>query len=91
MKKLLPAVSPIILIAIGLSMAVLSAGVSPIPASSAQINLLGVGKSLQITATPTPTGGISEIGSTDGIVMMGIIIVLIVLLPVLVRRKSIKQ
>jgi hypothetical protein len=43
---------------------------------------------MQGTATPEATEGVSEIGSTDGIVMMGIIIVLIVVVPVLLRRKS---
>lgn len=37
--------------------------------------------------TPTPTGaGISHPGSTDGIMLMGIIIVIIILLPLVFRR-----
>lgn len=37
--------------------------------------------------TPTPTGeAISHPGSTDGIMLMGIIIVIIVLLPIIFRR-----
>jgi hypothetical protein len=43
---------------------------------------------MQGTATPEVTENGSEIGSTDGIVLMGIIIVMIVVLPVLLRRKS---
>lgn len=41
---------------------------------------------LQTTSTPQPEDK-SEIGSTDGIVVMGVIIVLIVAVPILVRRK----
>ena len=41
---------------------------------------------LQATATPKPQDQ-SEIGSTDGIVAMGGLILLIVILPVLLRRK----
>jgi hypothetical protein len=41
---------------------------------------------LQTTATPQPDDE-SEIGSTDGIVIMGILIVLIVSIPIATRRK----
>jgi hypothetical protein len=43
---------------------------------------------MQGTTTPEPTENVSEIGSTDGIVLMGVIIVLIVVVPILLRRKS---
>ena len=43
--------------------------------------------SMQITPTVMPVG-ISEIGSTDGILLMGFIIVLIVIVPLLVYRKK---
>jgi hypothetical protein len=40
-------------------------------------------------ATPTPTPQpISHPGSTDGIMLMGIIIVLIILLPIIFRRST---
>lgn len=44
---------------------------------------------LQVTTTPPPEDekDRSEIGSTDGIVVMGVVIVLIVAIPILVRRK----
>lgn len=44
---------------------------------------------LQTTATPQPDDekDRSEIGSTDGIVVMGILIVLIVSIPIATRRK----
>jgi len=42
---------------------------------------------LQSTSTPQPKD-ISEIGSTDGIVIMGILIALIIIVPILLQRKS---
>jgi hypothetical protein len=41
----------------------------------------------QVTSTPAVEDA-SEIGSTDGIVLMGVIIVLIVVVPILLQRKS---
>jgi len=41
----------------------------------------------QVTSTPQVEDA-SEIGSTDGIVLMGIIIVLLVVVPILLQRKS---
>ena len=46
----------------------------------------GVVLFFQTTATPQPEDE-SEIGSTDGIVAMGGIIVLIVVVPIFLRRK----
>ena len=44
--------------------------------------------SMQI-ATPTPLAGDhSEVGSTDGIVIMGFVLVIIVTLPVLFQRRK---
>jgi hypothetical protein len=44
---------------------------------------------LYAQVTPTPQAeDASEIGSTDGIVLMGIIIMLIVIVPILLQRKS---
>jgi hypothetical protein len=42
---------------------------------------------MQPTSTPKPKD-VSEIGSTDGIVIMGILIALIIIIPILLRRKS---
>ena len=45
--------------------------------------------SISLQATPTPAAkGVSEIGSTDGIFIMGVVIVLIVVVPVLFYRKK---
>jgi len=42
---------------------------------------------LQATPTPQPKD-LSKIGSTDGIAAMGILIALIIIIPILLRRKS---
>ena len=42
---------------------------------------------MQSTTTPPPQD-LSEIGSTDGIVFMSFVIVLIIITPILLRRKS---
>jgi hypothetical protein len=40
-------------------------------------------------STPTPIpAAISRAGSTDGIMLMGVVIVMIVLLPILLRRST---
>ncbi len=59
--------------------------VSRADVSTASISQAGPAVQYQITPTPTPEG-ISHPGSTDGIMLMGIIIVIIVLLPILFRR-----
>jgi hypothetical protein len=45
----------------------------------------------QITTTPQPTGDRSEIGSTDGLTLMSFIIVTIILVPIVLKRKSWSQ
>jgi len=42
---------------------------------------------LQTTPTPQPKD-LSKVGSTDGIVAMGFFIALIIIVPILLRRKS---
>ena len=45
--------------------------------------------SISLQTTPTPTGeGISVIGSTDGIMLMGVIITMIAIIPVLFRKQK---
>ena len=46
---------------------------------------------LQITATPQPQEDRSEIGSTDGLVVMSVIIVAIIVIPIFIKRKSWSQ
>ncbi|HMZ07026.1 MAG TPA: hypothetical protein PK078_05350 [Anaerolineales bacterium] len=49
----------------------------------------GTAVSMQQTATPaSPLGTTSEIGSTNGIFVMGIIITLIVTLPILLHKRK---
>lgn len=59
--------------------------------SMASESLAGT-SSAAIQASPTPlvVGGTSEVGSTDGILIMGIVIVLIVTIPLLfnIRQKK---
>jgi len=43
---------------------------------------------LQITPSPQPEVDHSEVGSTDGIMIMGGVIALIVIVPILLKRKS---
>jgi hypothetical protein len=83
MKKL---VRPAITIILSLILALLSAAVTS-PAPVFPLPELS-GATLQQT-TPTPQAKEnSEIGSTDGIVLMGGIIVLIVFAPILINRKT---
>jgi hypothetical protein len=42
----------------------------------------------QVTSTPPMEQDRSEIGSTDGIIFMGIIILMIIFVPILLQRKS---
>ena len=89
MKKLLPVLRPVALLGIGLIMAVLSAAVGTVAPGMGGDNLLAAVQYLQ-TTTPTPvvTGDTSRVGSTDSIVLMGIVIVLIVIMPIWLRRKT---
>jgi hypothetical protein len=89
MKKLLPVLRPVTLLGIGLIMAVLSAAVGTISPDMGGNNLSTAAHYLQTTsATPTVTGDTSRVGSTDGIVLMGIVIVLIIVIPILFRQKT---
>ena len=76
---------PVMPLVIGIVLAVLAAALSsPIPE-----NKNPGAAALYIQATPTPLNEDgSEIGSTDGIVLMGAIIVLLIVLPVLLQRKT---
>lgn len=49
--------------------------------------LAGAAAGIRQTTTPTPiVGEVSEIGSTNGILIMGVVIVLIVTLPLLFHK-----
>jgi hypothetical protein len=57
------------------------------PTSAAAQNLRAASFSQQMTTPTPPVESISEVGSTDGIVIMGVVLVFIVTLPLLFRRK----
>jgi hypothetical protein len=83
MKRLTPS-----LITIGLSLvlALLSAALTYSAPSGARTN---ISEDFFMQVTPTPqTGDRSVSGSTDQIVIMGVVISAIVLIPILVSRKS---
>ncbi|MFZ1041894.1 MAG: hypothetical protein WCA79_04195 [Anaerolineales bacterium] len=83
-KKQLQVLLPAIMIGIGLLLALTASSFTPFPAH---------GLSSTTTANLSPTtiasaDSTSQAGSTDGIALMGVIIVLIVILPVLFRRST---
>lgn len=79
---------PLITIALGLILALLSAALtySTPPDAQGDFGAAALFR-MQPTSTPQPENR-SEIGSTDGIVTMGILIALIVIIPILLRRES---
>jgi len=51
-------------------------------------NLSTASLSMQISTPDQPADNVSEVGSTDGIVIMGFVLVIIVIVPVLFRNKK---
>jgi len=84
MKKL---VRPIITTGLGLVLALFSAALTYSAPPAVQGNLAAAALVLQPTTTPQAKD-VSEIGSTDGIIVMGLIIALIIIIPILLQRKS---
>ena len=80
-------VRPILTLGVGLLLALLSAALTYSAPPALHGNLAGTAFFLQPTKTPQPQD-LSEIGSTDGIVVMGFVIALIIIIPILLRRKS---
>ena len=76
-----------IIIGIALTLALFSAALSHAIETSSLGTAAHAAIFFQVTATPQPEG-ISEVGSTDGIVAMGFVIVGIVLIPILLRSRS---
>ena len=84
MKKL---VRPAIIIGLSLILALFSAAISWSAQATTLLNLSGATLSFQ--TTPTPNGqDASESGSTDEIVIMGGVLVLIIFAPIFISRKS---
>jgi hypothetical protein len=81
-------VRPIITIVVGFMLALFSAALTYSTPPAMEENIGGAAAFfIQSTATPHPKD-MSEIGSTDGIVIMGILIALIIIVPILWQRKS---
>jgi len=78
---------PIITIGLGLVLALFSAALTYSAPPAMQGNLAAAAFFLQPTTTPPPQD-LSEIGSTDGIIVMGFVIALIIIIPILLQRKS---
>jgi hypothetical protein len=78
---------PIITIGLGLVLALVSAAVSAPRPTTVPGKPGATAFSLQTTPTPQPEDS-SKMGSTDGLVAMGILIALIIIIPILLRRKS---
>jgi hypothetical protein len=78
----------LITITLGFVLALASAALSYSTPPAMQGTFGGAGAFfLQSTTTP-PAQDLTEIGSTDGIVFMSFVIVLIIIIPILLRRKS---
>ena len=84
MNKNLQILRPAVILGIGLALALTGASLGP-TGSRADLGTATLYQAA--TATPT-TEAVSRAGSTDGIVLMGVIIVAVILLP-LIFRKSI--
>ena len=78
---------PILTTGLGLALALFSAAITYSAPPVIQGNMGAAGLFLQPTTTPQPQDH-SEIGSTDGIIAMGLIIALIIIIPILLQRKS---
>jgi hypothetical protein len=78
---------PFITIGYGCILALLSAALNYSAPASMDAAMSGTAFLMQPTSTPQPKD-LSEIGSTDGIVIMGVLIALIIIVPILLRRKA---
>jgi len=84
MKKI---ARPLITLGIGLFLALLSAALTYFPPPDTQSQISSAALFSQATPTPEQTDK-SEIGSTDEIAVLGIAICIIVILPIILQRKS---
>ena len=83
-------IRPAIFILVSLSLALISAAATYRILPNAGDHLSSAAFFFQTTPTPEAVDR-SEVGSTDGIVVMGFVIVAIVILPILLRRKAWSQ
>ena len=80
-------VRPLISLGLGFVLALFSAALTYSAPPAMQGDFAAAAFFLQPTKTPRPQD-LSEIGSTDGIIAMGFVIALIIIIPILLRRKS---
>jgi predicted membrane protein len=81
-------IRPIITLGLGFVLALLSAALTYSTPPAMQGNFGGAAAFfMQSTLTP-PSQDLSEIGSTDGIVIMGFLIAVIIVIPILIQRES---
>ena len=80
-------VRPIITIGLGLVLALCSAALTYSAPPSTQASFGSAALFLQTTETPQAED-LSVIGSTDGIIAMGFLIAVIIIIPILLQRKS---
>ncbi len=85
MRKAARVFRPIAVLGIGLVLALVSGPLSQPTLAPEKLSVAAL--AFQVTATPAAEQA-SEIGSTDGIMLMSVVIVLIVVVPILLRRKS---
>jgi len=79
-----PAIIAVLMTFLAFSCAMIAFSTKP----SLQQNQPGAALFTQTTSSPPVEEDRSEVGSTDGIILMGGVIVLIVLIPILVQRRS---
>jgi len=90
MKKFM---RPVIILMISLLLVFVCVAFSrSVSAKSAKfVGNTGTALLFQTTTTPQPQADRSKIGSTDGITVMSFVIVVIIIIPILLQRKSWSQ
>ena len=83
-------IRPAIIVLVSLALAAMSAAATRVILPSTGDNLSAAAFFFQTTPTPEQVDR-SEVGSTDGIVVMGFVIAVIVILPILLRREAWSQ
>jgi hypothetical protein len=79
---------PAVVLSISIMIALVSAAVTYTARTYGSSYTTTAAYFLQTTPSPQAEDDRSEVGSTDGIVVMGGVIAMIVLIPILVRRKA---
>jgi len=93
-KRISRTLYPVFMVITGITLALISALVSNASVSALPKPVPGFNSNFAVAAlhqatTPTPVADtVSRAGSTDGIMIMGVVIVIIVLVPILLRRST---